>query len=250
MAQLDGKVAVVTAGGAGIGQGIVWLLAERGAKVVAVDISAPGLAETTARAAADGAVQSLVADVTTEPGAKAAIDAALAGFGRLDILVNVVGGSRPGKNSVEMSREDWDAMLLFNLTSAFLMCRNAIPAMAASGGGAIVNISSGAGIHGMNRNPGYVAAKGGLVAYTRALAMDHADQHIRANVIAPGAILTPLMERNRRPDEIAALGRMNLVGRIGTPRDIAATVAFLASDDGAFVNGEMIEVSGGRKANI
>lgn len=249
MAQLDGKVAVVTAGGAGIGQGIVRLLAERGARVIATDISAAGLAETKAQAAAD-AVKTVTADVTTEAGAKASVDAALAAFGRLDILVNVVGGSRPGKNSLEMSREDWEAMLLFNLTSAFLMCRCAIPAMAAAGGGAIVNISSGAGIHGMNRNPGYVAAKGGLVAYTKALAMDHADQHIRANVIAPGAILTPLMQRNRRPDEIAALGRMNLVGRLGTPRDIAATVAFLASDDGAFVNGELIEVSGGRKANI
>ena len=249
MAQLDGKVAVVTAGGAGIGQGIVWLLAERGARVVATDISADGLAETQAQAEAS-TVQTVTADVTTEAGARASVDAALAAFGRLDILVNVVGGSRPGKNSLEMSREDWEAMLLFNLTSAFLMCRSAIPAMSSSGGGAIVNISSGAGIHGMNRNPGYVAAKGGLVAYTKALAMDHADQHIRANVIAPGAILTPLMQRNRRPDEIAALGRMNLVGRLGTPRDIAATVAFLASDDGAFVNGELIEVSGGRKANI
>src|ERR1019366_2511365 len=165
-------------------------------------------------------------------------------------LVNVVGGSRPGKTVTEYTPDEWDFWVRLNLTSTFLMCRAAIPEMAKSGGGAIVNISSGAGVTGMGRNPAYVAAKGGVVSLTRSLAIDHADQGIRANCIAPGAILTPLMERNRRQDEIDWMANANLVGRIGMPNDIAAMVAFLSSDDGAFINGELINVSGGQKSGI
>jgi NAD(P)-dependent dehydrogenase (short-subunit alcohol dehydrogenase family) len=113
-----------------------------------------------------------------------------------------------------------------------------------------VNISSGAGVNGMKKNPAYVAAKGGVVSLTKSLALDHAEQKIRANVIAPGAILTPLMKRNRKPEEIDWMANANLAGRIGLPHDIAAMVAFLASDDGAFINGELINIHGGYKAGI
>ena len=146
-----------------------------------------------------------------------------------------------------MSPEDWTRWVDLNLTSTFLMCKAAIPLMAESGGGSIVNVSSGAGVTGMMKNPAYVAAKGGVIALTRSLAIDHADQHIRANCVAPGPILTPLMERNRRPEEIDFLARMTLAGRIGVPHDIAATIAFLSSKDGEFINGELINVAGGRR---
>jgi NAD(P)-dependent dehydrogenase (short-subunit alcohol dehydrogenase family) len=250
MGQLDGKIALVTAGGGGIGQATAILLAERGARVVAADIDSAGLAETLEISTAPERLRTVVADATSLAGAEAAVRAAADAFGGLSILVNVVGGSRPGKTVVEMTPEEWDGWVRLNLTSVFLMCKAAIPVMAASGGGSIVNISSGAGVNGMKKNPAYVAAKGGVISLTKALAIDHAEQKIRANCIAPGAILTPLMKRNRRQDEIDWMANANLVGRIGLPHDIAATVAFLSSDDGAFVNGELINVSGGPKAGI
>jgi NAD(P)-dependent dehydrogenase (short-subunit alcohol dehydrogenase family) len=250
MGQLDGKIALVTAAGGGIGQGTAWLLAERGARVMAVDIDPKGLEETAANCPAPERLKTIVADATSEAGATGAVDAVLKAFGGIMILVNVVGGSKPGKTVVDLSLEEWDGWVRLNLTSTFLMCRAAIPAMASSGGGAIVNISSGAGVNGMKKNPAYVAAKGGVVSLTKSLALDHAEQKIRANVIAPGAILTPLMKRNRKPEEIDWMANANLAGRIGLPHDIAAMVAFLASDDGAFINGELINIHGGYKAGI
>ena len=171
-------------------------------------------------------------------------------FGKLTILANVVGGSKPGQTILDMSPEEWTRWVDLNLTSTFLMCKAAIPLMADSGGGSIVNVSSGAGVTGMMKNPAYVAAKGGVIALTRSLAIDHADQHIRANCVAPGPILTPLMERNRRPEEIDYLAKMTLAGRIGVPHDIAATIAFLSSKDGEFINGELINVAGGRRGGV
>ena len=250
MGQLDGKIALVTAGGGGIGQATAMLLAERGAHVIAADIDPAGLDETLKNCTAPDRLRSVVADATTLAGAEAAVRAAAESFGGLSILVNVVGGSKPGKTVVDLTLEEWDGWVRLNLTSTFLMCKAAIPVMAASGGGSIVNIASGAGVNGMKKNPAYVAAKGGVVSLTKSLAIDHAEQKIRANCIAPGAILTPLMKRNRRQEEIDWMANANLVGRIGLPHDIAAMVAFLSGDDGAFVNGELINVSGGPKAGI
>jgi NAD(P)-dependent dehydrogenase (short-subunit alcohol dehydrogenase family) len=250
MSRLDGRVAIVTAGGAGIGQGTTWLFAERGAAVVAADIDGAGLQETLARATTPERTRTVVADVTDPASTERVVDAAIEAFGALHLLVNVVGGSRPGYTVVDLPLEEWNRYLAVNLTSTFLMCKAAIPRIAESGGGAIVNISSGAGLTGMNRNAAYVAAKGGVVALTRSLAIDHADQGIRANCIAPGAILTPLMRRNRRPEEIELMAKRSLAGRLGDPRDIAAMAAFLCSDDGAYVNGEVITVSGGARGPV
>lgn len=250
MGRLDHKVALVTAGGGGIGQATVWRLAESGAQVLATDIDADGLAETLAQASAPDRIRTLISDATRAQDAAAAVAAAVAAFGGLQILVNVVGGSRPGKTVLEMEPDEWDGWIRLNLTSTYLMARAAIPEMARSGGGAIINIASGAGVTGMMKNPAYVAAKGGVIALTKSLAIDHAAAKIRANVIAPGAILTPLMKRNRRPEEIDFMSKMTLAGRIGMPNDIAAAVEFLASDDGEFINGELINVAGGRGGPI
>jgi len=248
MSQLEGQVALVTAAGGGIGQATAWLLAERGASVLAVDIDTAGLADTKARAT--GTLVTLAGDATSWDDAQAAVAVAKREFGKLTILANVVGGSKPGQTILDMSPAEWTRWVDLNLTSTFLMCKAAIPLMADSGGGSIVNVSSGAGVTGMMKNPAYVAAKGGVIALTRSLAIDHADQHIRANCVAPGPILTPLMERNRRPEEIDYLARMTLAGRIGLPHDIAATIAFLSSKDGEFINGELINVAGGRRGGV
>ena len=250
MSRLDGQIAIVTAAGGGIGQETVRLFVERGASVIAADIDEAGLAETVRIAGADDRIRPLVADATSWDDAQRAVETAKAAFGGLTTLVNVVGGSRPGQTVVDIGVDEWARWIDFNLTSTFLMCKAAIPAIAAGGGGAIVNVSSGAALTGMMKNPAYVAAKGGVIALTRSLAIDHADQHIRANCVTPGPILTPLMKRNRRPDEIAYMAGMTLTGRIGMPHDIAATIAFLCSADGEFINGEVLNVAGGRKGGV
>ncbi len=165
MSQLDGQVALVTAAGGGIGQATAWLLAERGASVLAVDIDEAGLADT--QASATGNLVTLKGDATSWADAQAAVAVAKDRFGRLTILANVVGGSKPGQTILDMSPEEWTRWVDLNLTSTFLMCKAAIPLMAESGGGSIVNVSSGAGVTGMMKNPAYVAAKGGVIALTR-----------------------------------------------------------------------------------
>lgn len=250
MSSLEGQIALVTAGGGGIGQATALLFVERGAKVLAVDIDEEGLRETKAAAADPDRLMTLKGDATSWEDAERAVAAARDAFGGLSALINVVGGSRPGQTILDMSVDDWRHWVDFNLTSTFLMCKAAIPAIAERGGGAIVNVSSGAALTGMMKNPAYVAAKGGVIALTKSLAIDHADAHIRANCITPGPILTPLMKRNRRPEEIAYMANMTLAGRIGMPHDIAATIAFLCSADGEFINGEVLNVAGGRKGGV
>ncbi|SFS10639.1 SDR family NAD(P)-dependent oxidoreductase [Sphingomonas jatrophae] len=246
--QLAGRVALVTGAGGGIGRATARLFADRGARVIATDIDEAGLTET-----ADGYGDAMVAcpaDATSADDAARAVALAGERFGALHLLVNNVGGSRPGKTVTDFALDEWDFWIRLNLTSTFLMCRAAIPAIAAAGGGAIVNVASGAGVTGMGRNPAYVAAKGGVISLTRSLAIDHAAQGIRANAIAPGPILTPLMKRNRSEPEIAFMSKLSLAGRLGKPEEIASTAAFLCSDDGAYVNGELINVGGGRGGPI
>lgn len=246
--QLAGKSAIITGAGAGIGQATARLFVERGARVVATDLDEAGLAETR-RGLGDDRIQTLMSDATSAADAAMAVALASDRFGGLHLLVNVVGGSRPGKTVVDLDEEEWDYWVRLNLTSTFLMCRAAIPAIDAAGGGAIVNIASGAGVTGMGRNPAYVAAKGGVIALTRSLAIDHAPA-IRANCIAPGPILTPLMRRNRSEQEIAFMSKLSLAARLGKPEEIGATAAFLCSEDAAFINGELINVAGGRGGPI
>ena len=239
--QFSDKVALVTAAGAGIGQATARLFAERGATVIATDIDEAGLEET---ASDRPSIVTVKSDATSSEDVASVVQMAEERFGRLDFLINVVGGSRPGKTVTEIDEDEWDFWIRLNLGSTFLMCRAAIPLMAV-GGGSIVNIASGAGVSGMGRNPAYVAAKGGVISLTKSLAIDHAAQGIRANVIAPGPILTPLMKRNRSEQEIAFMSKLSLVGRLGKPEEIAGTAAFLCSEDGGFVNGELINVAGG-----
>jgi NAD(P)-dependent dehydrogenase (short-subunit alcohol dehydrogenase family) len=235
-------VAIVTAAGEGIGEATAHAFAAAGYRLVLVDINAQAVNET-ASALPGSAVE--VADVTDETAVAELVARSLQQFGRVDVLVNVVGGSRPGKTAAELTLDEWNRMLALNLTSTFLMCRAVLPHMEQRGKGAIVNVSSGAGLRGMRANPGYVAAKAGVGALTRALALDHGGNGVRVNCVAPGPIRTPLMRRNRTPDEIKMMGQIAIAGRIGEPEEIAAGILWLASDASSYVMGQTIEIDGG-----
>ncbi|MEZ4215459.1 MAG: SDR family NAD(P)-dependent oxidoreductase [Myxococcota bacterium] len=240
-----GRTAIVAGACGGIGRAVVGRFADSGANVVAADVDADALVALASGWSSPSALETVVCDVAREEGAAAATRAAIARFGRIDVLANVAGGSRPGVTADALALDDWRAVVDANLTSTFLLARAVIPHMARARGGAIVNVASGAGIRGMRRNPAYVAAKGGVVALTRALAMDHAADGIRVNCVSPGPVLTPLMERNRTPEEREVIARQSMSGRLGHPEELAAAIAFLASDAASYVNGETLQVDGG-----
>lgn len=242
---LAGTVAVVTGAGGGIGQATALAFAAQGATVVGVDLDRAALAGTMeeVRAAGVDGVP-VVADVTTAAGTAEAVDVAHR-RGRLYCLANVVGGSRPGTTVVDLALDQWAAVLDLNLTSIYLMCQAAIPVMVANGGGAIVNVSSGAGLRGMRANPAYVAAKAGVAGLTRALAIDHGPEGVRVNCVAPGPVLTPLMRRNRSEEEITWLAGQSLTGRVADPREVADVIVYLCSNQASYVMGQTIPVDGG-----
>ena len=242
-------VAMVTAAGDGIGKATAHAFAAAGYDLVLVDLNEQSVHETAA-ALRGSAVEVVVADVTDEVAVSGLITRAIERFGRLDVLANVVGGSRPGKTAAQLTLEEWDRLIVLNLTSTFLMCRAVVPHMEQRGKGAIVNVSSGAGLRGMKANPGYVAAKAGVSGLTRALALDHGPNGVRVNCVAPGPIRTPLMRRNRTPEEIAAMGQLAIAGRIGDPEEIAAGIVWLASDASSYVMGQTIEIDGGPSSLI
>jgi meso-butanediol dehydrogenase/(S,S)-butanediol dehydrogenase/diacetyl reductase len=229
--ELEGRVAIITGAADGIGAATAGAFRAAGAQVVAVDRRAEG--------------DIVRADVTAEAEVDALVLTTIERFGRVDALVNVVGGSRPGKTAVELTLAEWNELLALNLTSTFLMSRAVLPHMERVGGGTIVNVSSGAGLRGMKANPGYVAAKAGVSALTRALAIDHGPNGVRVNAVAPGPIRTPLMDRNRTAKEIEAMGGLAIMGRIGRPEEIAATILWLSSDASSYVMGQTLEVDGG-----
>lgn len=244
---LTGKVAVVSAAGAGIGAATAALLVRHGCVVVGLDLDGAALDEQRRSIVGDGTFHPVVADVSEPPTVRAAIDEVqrLSG-GPIDILANVAGGSRPGQDAVELDPDEWDRLVRVNLTSVFLMCRAVIPVMRSGSGGTIVNVSSGAGVRGMHRNPAYVAAKAGVGALTRALALDHGPEGIRTNCVAPGPVATPLMRRNRTPEQISMLARdVSVLGRLGEPEELAEVIVWLASDASSYVLGQTIEVDGG-----
>ena len=203
---------------------------------MAVDIDGAGLG-------AD--VHPLVADVTDPHAVHAIVQEMLNTTGRIDVLVNVVVEAALGSRRSSCRSRNGTGSSQVNLTSVFLMCQAVLPHMESAGSGAIVNVSSGAGLRGMRKNPGYVAAKAGVAALTRALAIDHGPNGVRVNCVAPGPIRTPLMRRNRTPEEITAMGGLAIAGRIGEPEEIADAIVWLASDASSYVMGQTLEVDGG-----
>lgn len=245
MKRLEGKSALVTGGSRGIGAAVAMRLASEGASVA---VNYAGRADAAADVvrrieSAGGHAIAVQADVSDPRACAALVEQVLGEFGALDILVNNAGITRDGL-LVRMSDEDWRAVIDTNLSGAFYMTRAAGKVMMKARTGSIVNISSVVGLVGNTGQANYAAAKAGLVGLTKSVARELASRGVRANAIAPGFIATDMTDA--LPDAARdAAGAAIAMGRFGTPEDIAAAVAFLASNDAAYITGQVIAVDGG-----
>jgi len=246
---LGGRIALVAGGAQGIGQATTRVLAAAGATVVVLDNdreSAEPLAREVERSG--GSAVPLIADLREEAACKAAIDRTVSDFGHLDILANVAGGMskhaqwRPLR---EWTTDTWDAIVHLNLRYVFWLCRAAVPAMEARGGGAIVNVASIAGAFGCPNQAPYGAAKAGLINLTKTLALECGPSGIRVNAVSPGVTLTQAALGTMHEQTRAELGRLTPLQRLGRPDDIARAVLFFASPLSDFVTGQTLLVDGG-----
>jgi NAD(P)-dependent dehydrogenase (short-subunit alcohol dehydrogenase family) len=243
-------VAVVTGGAAGIGRAVARRLAADGAAVMIGDVDAAAAAGVADEiVAAGGRAGALAADVSVAADVEALVAAAVERFGRLDVMVNNAGVAVPG-SVTGISEDDWDRVLAVNLKSVWLGMRFAVPPLRASGGGAIVNMSSVQALLGFPGWAAYAATKGAIISLTRQASVEYAADGIRVNCIAPGTIMTPMNERIFRtaPDRQALIdswNSMHPLGRFGQPEEVAAAVAYLASADASFITGVCLRVDGG-----
>jgi 3-oxoacyl-[acyl-carrier protein] reductase len=242
---VDNKTAIVTGGSRGIGKAISQTLAQRGAQVVIADRQQE-LAEATASEITSATGQTVIAlpvDVADPASVKTMIDQVLAKFPRLDILVNNAGVTRDTL-LVRMEEADWDLVLNINLKGAFHCSKAAIRQMMKQRYGRIVNIASVSGIAGQAGQTNYSASKAGLIGFTKALAREVGPRGITVNAVAPGFIPTALTEGLPADLKEASMKAIPL-GRWGTPQEIAAAVAFLASDEAGYITGHVLSVDGG-----
>ena len=257
--RLQDKVAIVTGAGSvgpgwGNGRATAVRFAEEGAKIFAVDRNLDSTAETVERVkAVGGDIVVHQCDVTDSKSVAAIVAACVARYGRVDVLVNNVGGSAHG-GPVEMSEEVWDAQIDFNLKSVFLTLKHVLPVMERQNGGSIVNLASTSGIRFTGAfQIGYAATKAGVIQLSRVVAVQYAAKGIRVNTVVPGQLHTPMVEarlaRQRAGGDVEALLAQRLkripVGFAGDGRDTANAALFLASDEARFVTGTELVVDGG-----
>jgi NAD(P)-dependent dehydrogenase (short-subunit alcohol dehydrogenase family) len=248
--RFDGKVAIVTGGATGIGAATAEKLCELGASVAILDRNAEAAQATAQLLVKAGHIaSSYVCDVAVESDVERAIDAVSRKYGRLDVLVNNAGIQRYG-SVVSTTSEVWDETFAVHIKGCFYATKFAIPAMITSGGGAIVIVASVQSFTAIANSAAYVTAKHALLGITRSIALDFAQQNIRANCICPGAIDTPMLrwsiERSESPAAVLeACNRMHAMGRIGQADEVANAIAFLASDWASFITGTSLVVDGG-----
>lgn len=246
MARLDGKIALVTGAAGGIGGAIVRAFLAEGAQVLAVDIRDAGL--SALENAAEGRCRTQVCDVSSEEEVEAAVNHAVETFGGLDVIVNNAIFDLPLAPLTDISLEDWRRTWAVNMDGAFLMSRAAIPQMEKRGGGSIIHIASQLGRTAKPGRPWYCAQKGALINLAKAMALDHAEQGIRVNCLSPGPVGTDRYMRNFESREAANASANTMIGRLGTPDEIAAGAVFLASDESSFMTGADLLIDGGYTA--
>jgi 3-oxoacyl-[acyl-carrier protein] reductase len=243
MIDLSGRIALVTGASRGIGQAIAARLAQQGATVLAAARGDNARAAADAIAAAGGKAEAVALDVTDAASGEAAIAGALERHGRIDILVNNAGITRD-QLMLRLKRDDWDAVLATNLTSAFTLTQAVLKPMIRQRSGRIICISS---VVGQSGNPGqanYAASKAGLIGFVKSVALEVASRNITVNAVAPGMIVTDMTNALPEKTREALIGRIPL-GRLGAADDIAAAVCFLASDEAAYITGQVLAVNGG-----
>jgi NAD(P)-dependent dehydrogenase (short-subunit alcohol dehydrogenase family) len=251
MPRLSDKVCLITGAGSGIGEATARLFAREGARVVVADINSAA-AERTAAGITDagGDAIDLRVDVTDEAQTRAAADATLTRYGRIDVLFNNAG--IPGVGSVEETDPDlFERVMRVNVRGVFLMCRAVVPHMLEQRSGSVINMSSGIAEIGLARRVSYAASKGAVLAMTKSMQVDCAPYGIRVNALMPGTILTPFVERYLREsyanyDEgLNSIRKRQLGGELGQPEDVAYAALYLASDESRFVMGSGLIVDGG-----
>ena len=242
------KVALVTGAGSGIGRAAAQIFAREGAKVAAADVNQASAEETVGMIReAGGEAFGLRADVSKAAGVEAMVDAVVETYGRLDCAFNNAGIEGALASTADYTEADWAPVIAVNLTGVWLCMKYEIPRLLETGGGAIVNTSSAAGLLGAPRMPAYVASKHGVVGLTRTAALEYAKSGVRVNAVCPGVIDTSMVGRikERRPRMFEKIVRGEPIGRIGQPEEIAETAVWLCSDAASFVTGHAMSVDGG-----
>ena len=247
MGRMSGKVAVVTGAAQGIGRTYAESLAAEGARVVVTDILDTTEAVDAIKAAGGEAI-GLETDVTSDESLAAMVEAAEDAFGPIEVLINnaSIFATLTLKPFTEISNDEWDAVMRVNVRGPFQATKAVLPSMKKNGRGKIINISSGTALRGAPMFPHYVSSKGAIIAYTRGLAKEVADQGITVNGVAPGLILeTPFHENFNTEAGIQAVINSTPLKTGGTPADVAGAVLYFVSDLGSFITGEVIDINGG-----
>jgi NAD(P)-dependent dehydrogenase (short-subunit alcohol dehydrogenase family) len=250
MNRLEGKVALVTGAASGIGRATAIRLASEGATVACLDLALDGCKATAADIEnTGGTATARSCDVSAPDDVGAAVEAAAADHGRIDVVCNIAGIGRFA-NSHEVSVEEWQRIIGVNLTGTFLMCRAALPHLL-EGGGAIVNTASNAGLQGVPYSAAYCASKGGVVQLTRSLAWEYIRRGVRVNAIAPGGVDTPIQKDfTELPEGASYKDLARIMSPMGNaqPEEVASLFAYLASDEARYVTGAIMSIDGGLTA--